>query len=209
MKKSRTVQLDWTAVLAEQARHSDVIDVGRITAKYGVPARSAWRALTRLADRGLISRVKRGVYLNKLVQDFSALDFVNILNPHSYVSLESALSHWGVSTQSPVTLTCVTDGKPKQYRSTEFSIGFRKISKELFWGFIEKQTRYSKYRIAEPEKAILDWIYLSLQSGLTPHLDELVLKTIDRQRLLDYVAKYPTTVRNVLAHSITFEHYAA
>jgi hypothetical protein len=40
----------------------------------------------------------------------------------------------------------------------------------LYWGFIEKQTSCSKYQIAEPEKALLDWIYLNLQAGLKPNL---------------------------------------
>ncbi len=53
---------------------------------------------------------------------------------HSYVSLESALNHWGVSTQSPVSLTCVTTGKPKEYRTPEFAITLRTISEHLFWG---------------------------------------------------------------------------
>jgi hypothetical protein len=79
----------------------------------------------------------------------------------------------------------------------------------LFWGFVEKQTRYSKYRIAEPEKALLDWIYLTLQSGLTPRLDEIELKSIDKRKLVKYAAKYPGTVRKTLLHSLAFEHFAA
>jgi predicted transcriptional regulator of viral defense system len=162
-----------------------------------------------LEKRGLITRVADGVYLNKLVRDHSATDFITVLKPNSYVSLESALNHWGLSTQSPVTLTCVTTGKPREYRTPEFAITFRTISKKLFWGFVEKQTRYSKYRIAEPEKALLDWIYLSLQTGLTPHLDEIDFKVVDKQKLVKYADKYPGTVRNTLMHSLAFEHFAA
>jgi predicted transcriptional regulator of viral defense system len=180
-----------------------------IAAKYKLPVASVWKALSRLEDRGLLGRVANGVYVNKLVRDNSPLDFVGILRPNSYVSLESALSHWGLSTQSPVTLTCVTSGKPKEYRTSEFTIAFRTVSKHLFWGFVEKQTRYSKYRIAEPEKALLDWIYLSLQVGLTPDLDEIDLKSIDKQKLVKYAGKFPRTVRNKLLHSLAFEHFAA
>src|SRR5262249_4952283 len=95
--------------------------------------------------------VSNGVYLNKLVRDASAFDFVNVVKPNSYVSLESALNHWGLSTQSPVSLTGVTTGKPKEYRTPEFTITLRTISEHFFWGFVEKQTRYSTYRIAESE----------------------------------------------------------
>jgi len=103
----------------------------------------------------------------------------------------------------------VTTGKPKEYRTPEFTITLRTISEHLFWGFVEKQTRYSTYRIAESEKALLDWIYLTLQSGLTPRLDEIEVQRLDKQKLVKYAAKYPRTVRNVLTGSLAFEHFAA
>lgn len=85
----------------------------------------------------------------------------------------------------------------------------RRLSKRLYWGFIEKQTRYSNYAIAEPEKALLDWIYLTLQGGLTPSLDEIEFKVIDKQKLAKYARKYPGTVQNTLMLSLAFEHFAA
>jgi predicted transcriptional regulator of viral defense system len=209
VKNKTRKHLDWAKVLTSESRLSDTVLVDTIAAKYELPIPSVSKALSRLADRGLLSRVAEGIYLNKLVRDSAPEDFIKLLRPNSYVSLESALSHWGLSTQSPVALTCVTTGKPKEHRAPEFTITFRTISKRLFWGFIEKQTRYSKYAIAEPEKALLDWIYLSLQAGLTPNLDEIEFKSIDKQKLVKYASKYPGTVRNTLMHSLAFEHFAA
>ncbi len=209
IKNTKTRPLDWAKVLTCEARLTDVVLVDEMAAKYKLPVASVWKALSRLADRGLLGRVAKGVYVNRLVRDSAASDFIKILRPNSYVSLESALNHWGLSTQSPVVLTCVTTGKPKEYRTSEFAITFRTISKRLFWGFIEKQTRYAKYAIAEPEKALLDWIYLSLQTGVKPSLDEIEFKPVDKQKLVKYASKYPGTVRNVLTHSLAFEHFAA
>jgi predicted transcriptional regulator of viral defense system len=202
-------QIDWINVLTSEARLTDVVLTGDIAARYKLPTGSVRKALARLTGRGLLSRVTDDVYANKLVRDIAAADFTRVLRPNSYISLESGLSHWGLSTQSSVALTCVTTGKPKEYRTPEFTIIFRTISKRLYWGFIEKQTRYSKYAIAEPEKALLDWIYLTLQSGLKPSLDEIEFKPIDKQKLSKYAAKYPGTVRNTLMHSLAFEHFAA
>jgi predicted transcriptional regulator of viral defense system len=209
VKNKTRKHLDWAKVLTSESRLSDTVLVDTIAAKYELPVPSVSKALSRLADRGLLSRVAEGIYLNKLVRDSAPEDFIKLLRPNSYVSLESALSHWGLSTQSPVALTCVTTGKSKEHRAPEFTITFRTISKRLFWGFIEKQTRYSSYAIAEPEKALLDWIYLSLQAGLSPNLDEIEFKSIDKQKLVKYGRKYPGTVRNTLMHSLAFEHFAA
>lgn len=208
MNSTKTKHLDWTKVLTNEARLTDVVAVDELVAKYNLSPDSVWKATSRLAKRELLSRVSNGVYLNKLVRDASATDFVNILNPNSYVSLESALNYWGLSTQSPAALTCVTTRKPKEYRTPEFAITLRSISDHLFWGFVEKQTRYSKYRIAEPEKALLDWVYLTLQNGLTPRLDEIELKSLDKQKLVKYASKYPGTVRTALADTLAFEHFA-
>jgi len=209
MNNTKTNRLDWTKVLTDEARLTDVVVVDDLAAKYSLAPDSIWRAVSRLAKRGLLSRVSNGVYLNKLVRDASATDFLHVLNPNSYVSLESALNHWGLSTQSPVSLTCVTTGKPREYRTPELAITLRSISEHLFWGFIEKQTRYANYQIAEAEKALLDWVYLTLQSGLTPHLDEIELRSLDKQKLVKYATKYPGTVRNALTNSLAFEHFVA
>jgi predicted transcriptional regulator of viral defense system len=209
MKNKTAKPLDWTKVLSSESRLTDVVQAGAIASKYELPLPTVWQALSRLADRSLVSRVAKGIYTNRLVRDSAPEDFIKLLRPNSYVSLESALSHWGLSTQSSVALTCVTTGKPKEYRTPEFTIIFRTISKRLYWGFIEKQTRYSKYAIAEPEKALLDWIYLTLQAGLKPSLDEIEFKSIDKQKLAKYAVKYPGTVRNTLMHSLAFEHFAA
>jgi predicted transcriptional regulator of viral defense system len=202
-------QIDWIAVLTGEARSTDVVRTREIAARYRLPIGSVRKALGRLRARGLLSRVTDDLYANKLVRDISAADFIRVLRPNSYVSLESALSHWGLSTQSPVGLTCVTTSLPKVYRTAEFSISFRSISKRLYWGFTEKQTRYSKYWIAEPEKALLDWIYLSLNSGARPSLDELDFQAVDKKKLVKYAEKYPDTVRTLLARSLAFEHFPA
>lgn len=208
MKNPKTKPLDWAKLLTNEARLTDIVAADEIAEKYKLHAASVWKALSRLEDRGLVARVSKGIYVNKLVRDISALDFVRVLRPDSYVSLESALSDTGLSTQTPVTLTCVTLGKAKEYKTSEFTIVFRTISEQLFWGFVEKQTRYSTYKIAEPEKALLDWIYLSLQTGLAPELDEIDFKRLDKQRLVKYADKFPNTVRNTVVHSLAFEHFA-
>jgi hypothetical protein len=45
--------------------------------------------------------------------------------------------------------------------------------------------------IAEPEKAILDWIYLGLQNGVAPALDELDFSSVDRPKLLNFARRFP------------------
>jgi hypothetical protein len=120
----------------------------------------------------------------------------------AYVSLESALHFWGISTQSTAILTCVTTDKSRYFRGKSFAINYRSIASKLYYGFVEKRTRYATYKIAEPEKALLDLVYLSLQEGFKPGLDEFDFNRIDRIKLDSYLGPYPTTVRAFLLPAI-------
>jgi len=62
----------------------------------------------------------------------------------------------------------------------------------------KKHTRYATYNIAGPEKALLDLVYLSLQEGFKPGLDELDFSRIDRTKLSEHLALYPASVRAFL-----------
>ena len=59
-------------------------------------------------------------------------------------------------------------------------------------------TIFNLRRIAEQEKALLDWIYLQRQEGLPTAFDELNLKAIDWRKLHRYALKYPQSVRRAL-----------
>jgi hypothetical protein len=117
-----------------------------------------------------------------------------VLRPRSYISLESALVERGIISQSPSVSICVTPGYPKPFRSKSVSIVYRKISPELYWGYEENATRYNKYLIAEPEKALLDWVYLNRQEGLPTPSNELHLQFLSPTKLRNYALRFPRTV---------------
>jgi hypothetical protein len=123
------------------------------------------------------------IYDNWLALDGSPRDLVNVLRDHAHVSLDSGLCECGISTQSPRTLTCVTIERPKEVKARTITISCRSISPRLFWVFVRKTTRYGGHLIAEPEKAILDRIYLGTQNGAAPALDELDFGSVDRPKL--------------------------
>jgi len=148
--------------------------------------------------RGLVEHVSRRLYVNKLAHELSPRELVGILRPDAYISLESALAEWRISTQSPSALTCVTTGFPRKFRGPSVQIVYRHIAKKLHWGLEVKRTRHGSYRIAEPEKTLLDWIYLQRQEGLPTAFDELNLRTIDWKKLHRYALKYPQSVRKSL-----------
>ncbi len=89
VKNKTRKHLDWAKVLTSESRLSDTVLVDTIAAKYELPIPSVSKALSRLADRGLLSRVAEGIYLNKLVRDSAPEDFIKLLRPNSYVSFRA------------------------------------------------------------------------------------------------------------------------
>jgi hypothetical protein len=190
--------VDWAATLQKEAQKSPVLRSDDIARRYGIAESAVGNALRRQERRGLVEHVSNKVYINRLAHDFSPRELVGILRPNAYISLESALDEWGISTQSPSYLTCVTTGFPRIFRTPSIRIVYRHIAVHLYWGFQEKRTRNGPYKIAEPEKALLDWIYLQRQEGLPVVLDELNLKATDKRKLLKYASNYPTPVRQTI-----------
>lgn len=92
-------------------------------------------------------------------------------------------------------LTCVTPGYPQSFRTKSAGIVYRTISPHLYWGYQQKATRYNQYFIGEPEKALLDWIYLTRQEGLPTPFDELHVQFISAPKLRKYAERFPRTVQ--------------
>jgi predicted transcriptional regulator of viral defense system len=190
--------VDWAATLREEAQRSSILRSDDIARRYGIVAIAVGNALRRQERRGLVEHVSNKIYINKLANEFSPRELVSILRPNSYISLESALGEWGISTQSPSGLTCVTTGFPREFRTASVRIIYRHIAKRLYWGFQEKRTRHGSYKIAEPEKALLDWIYLQRQEGLPVVVDELNFKSLSKKKLFEYAINYPKSVQQTL-----------
>lgn len=205
--------MNWTTILAEESRKNSILRLDDVARRYHVHQSIARNALRRYEARGLVEHISNKVYVNRLNQNFSPRELVNILRSESYISLESALVEQGVTSQSPAILTCVTTGYPKTFRSPSVTVSYRKISKDLYWGFERRRTRYNSYQIALPEKALLDWIYLSRQEGLPTPLDEINLQFLNHQKLREFAERFPRTVQEIvkqllLDHAIAASEHA-
>lgn len=190
--------MNWTMALTEEARRNSILRTDALARKYGISEAVVRNALRRYESNRLLERVSTKLYINHFNQQFSPRDLVNVLRPRSYISLESALVEHGITMQGPSILTCVTPGYPQKFPAKSAVIMYRKISPDLYWGFEEKATRYNKYFIAEPEKALLDWIYLNRQEGLSTPLDEINLQFLAPAKLRSYALRFPRTVNQTV-----------
>lgn len=154
---------------------------------------------SRAAARGDLARLKRGIYLipGRLESASMEEQFVlsNLLQTPSYVSLLTALSYFGISTQVPQ-LLCegINPVRSVQYETQGFSFPFTKFPKKLFAGF----KRERGFFIAEPEKAFLDTIYLASLGRYSVDWFSLDLSRLNKKKLRRFLKWFPKKTKRWL-----------
>jgi len=130
----------------------------------GMRTPAAAQALHRLSTGGLLVKIKRGLWVNRLLQDLNPYEAV----PHlcapwpAYVSLYSALSEYGVIEEIPQVIYAISASRPIRYSTPIGGFHIHHLPENLIWGYEIRKTGQGSYPIAEPEKAFLDLVYLAL-----------------------------------------------
>jgi len=120
-------------------------------------------ALTRWQKKGYLIKIRNGYYrLNQhKVEGEQELCFIaNHLYHPSYVSLETALRWYDFIPEGVFMITSVSTIKTQQFDTKVGDFSYRKIKPALFFGYRMEQFKGYYFKIASPEKALLDYLYL-------------------------------------------------
>ena len=151
---------------------------GQILAGERSPA-DVRRQLHRWVKSGRVVQLRRGVYtLAKPYCLTPAHPFTaaNALKKASYVSLQSALAHYGMIPEYVPVTTSVTTGRPEVLKTPVGRFQFRHVSARLFYGFKEDEPAPGHFALlADPYKALADLLYLTPNSDQVAFLRELRL----------------------------------
>ncbi len=171
-----------------------------------VSVEDARRQLSRWVRAGKVIRLRRGVYA--LAVPYRKVDphpflVANSLKRASYVSLQSALAHYGMIPEHVPLVTSVTTGRPEAVENELGSFSFKHVKMSLFQGFqrvgvIANQNVF----LASPEKSLIDLFYLTPQADSFEYLRELRLQhleSLDSEMLMSLAkaAASPKLVRAV------------
>ncbi|MEK7721703.1 MAG: hypothetical protein AAB359_04875 [Elusimicrobiota bacterium] len=125
-----------------------------------------YNQLNNWRRKGLIIQLRRGLYIigksDRKVEP-SVLFLSGQLYAPSYVSLEYALGLHGLIPEMVTGITSVTTRNPASFKTDLGSFTYQHIKRGAFRGFkAAKDQAGLTYFIAEPEKAIADFIYFNL-----------------------------------------------
>ncbi len=118
--------------------------------------------LKNWVKKGYLIMLRRGLYLTAeetLKND--SLVFATKIYPPSYVSLEMALSFYGIIPEAVFSTTSVTTRKTKKFKTPQGNFSYQKIKKEAFGGYETKKAGKISFNLALPEKALVDFFYLN------------------------------------------------
>ena len=120
------------------------------------------QCLNRLEQKGLLIKIYRGVWANAEPHNLSALNSISHLFSHQrvYVSFISALYLHGIIEQIPQVTTLASTSHTNTIHTKLGSFSLHQISSDFFNGF-EWYKGSGEFLIAEPEKALIDSLYLS------------------------------------------------
>ena len=149
---------------------------------------SVGMSLIRAHKKGIVARVG-SLWLNMM--DAPTLEEIAfaLVSP-SYISFESALYRRGILSQSPRgALTVATLGRPKLLETPLGAIRFTHLKRSLFFG-------YDAARIAYPEKAWLDLLYVRRRKGES-FTETTYPESLNRKRMKGFAAHFPISVRKL------------
>jgi len=164
------------------ARNTPVFSSSLLLAGRG-SAGAVRRQLDRWVKSGRLLQLRRGVYAVAPPYRAEAPHpflVANYLRKASYVSLQSALAHYGMIPEFVPVTTSVTMSRPEELQTPLGRFLFRHVKKSAFFGYAPTEiSRGQAVFLASPEKALLDLLYLTPGSDSPAYLEELRFEPAD------------------------------
>ena len=158
-----------------------------------MPIDSLRGQLTRWCKKGILIRIAKGIYA-PYGTDIDVLKIANQIYYPSYLSFESVLSRYGILSQVPYTLTFATPKRTRKMILNDTEVEFTKLSDKYYFGYVFE----NGINIAIPEKALVDCLYLVSKGKRSLNIDELYLKNIDKDKLIEISKVFPKNTRELV-----------
>lgn len=145
---------------------------------------------SRLVKQGFLLSAGR----NRFILALKPIDWLAVaieMYMPSYISLETALNHYGIIDQIPKSIYLCTPRRSLTTVIASREFIYRRLSFSRYFGFY----RQGNTIMAEPEKAVLDQLYFARRGLVSFHPDEMKLDKLNWQQLLEFSHYFPASVQ--------------
>ncbi len=132
-------------------------DIRKIDAGFDLRRLNEWQ------EKGYIKMVRRGHYAFSGIEISESVLFIiaNKIYTPSYVSMEMAFSYYHLIPEAVYGITSVASRKTNHFQTDYGEFIYRHIKPQLMFGYQLISYQGHTFKIAEMEKAILDFFYLN------------------------------------------------
>lgn len=116
----------------------------------------------------------------------------------SYISMEMALSYYHLIPEWVFTVTAISSKKTQQFDTMFGKFSYHSIKKDLMFGYKLKKIWDLTYKIAEIEKAVLDFLYFRTNITTLTDFEELrfdcyeFIQQANISTMQKYACQYPS-----------------
>jgi predicted transcriptional regulator of viral defense system len=161
--------------------------------------------LTRWTKKDLLVKLRNGYY--SFSEYLNQPDFVffvsNRIYRPSYISLHTALAFYGIIPEAVVQVSAVSTLKKTSFENTFGIFTYRQVASDLLFGYDVKPFSHEQTLLfAQPEKALLDLLYLYPFYNTPQEIEELRLdedflqQDFNVERFKEYADKFRSKALN-------------
>jgi len=190
-------------LLKQKIRVFNNLDFAEI---FGLSSYQTEYNLRQLTDEGLLTRLKRGLYVLK-TDPPSEEEIANALYKPSYISFEYALAHYNIIPEMTYHVTSATTKPTRLFTTDNTSFSYNTIKREAYTGYILSHINERRFYIAEPEKALVDYMYLAALGqrsliGVNSLNDRMNITLLNKEKIAYYVKMYNWSKLNKLVKEV-------
>ncbi|MDP3150355.1 MAG: hypothetical protein Q8N83_14630 [Ignavibacteria bacterium] len=155
----------------------------------------------RLVDwqkKGYIKRIANGVYVfaDEPLDEMHLFYLANKIYESSYISLETAFAYYGFIPEAVYRITSVSSKKTSVFQHDNIVFSYRTIRPSYNFGYSLVRWKNVTIKIAEPEKAMIDFFYLNPAIRTPEHIEDMrfnimsVKGRLDWEKIKNYLTLY-------------------
>ena len=136
----------------------------------GVNKDAAYRALSRLEDKGVVFRIERGKYIiGRFLSERDIYEIAPFISQPSYISLWSGLHYYGLTGQVPRDVFLMVTRSRRGLSLQGQRLRFVRVRREMFFGY----RLVGGTVVAEKEKLLIDCLAFPAYAGGVGNLTAL------------------------------------
>jgi len=166
---------------------------------------TARKFILRGINKNIYLKLKKGLYSLAETPPNNYL-IANRLYEPSYISFDTALSYYGIIPETIYSITSATTKATRRFIVKGVEYTYKKLRTEFFTGYQAVKYQGETVLLAEPEKALADYLYFIELKKRKFSYERLNLEKIQKSKLIIYVRlfkhqKMNNLIKNIYAQS--------